>query len=442
VDQAEKLFTKFQDKGFRDRCVSWTREIIDMARVAYSGGAEKFEELKGDWENSVRLEFCLGHQKPVDLFSELFAGIPQPHIVTVEEIADVLANELAASGPAGDAEHVYNRFIDHVRSDLLAKRRSERFDLCELSELPGWDAIVREVLAVLGTDAEGLGTNAEGVLCGHLPDDELEGLKLWTGDATELRIVGIRPSSCRSTSSPGLPIARTVTLVVELTGQVSQGAIERLADELIPVLCSLVTSAALICQGCKPSYPSLPGMKPNDLRRHLPFVQGCAKVVFLEDTEDTTARRLCNAVRLLGQADQQSVMALKLALSVAAIEALLGEKGSELAGRLSTYVARLLEPKPAFRTKAQDFVRDLYDERSKALHGAALDSDEKVADARKLAAGCLYAVWFRDDFCHRFEDRSDKPAALLKELESSQYTEGLLDGVPDVAAVRRLWGAA
>ena len=43
MDQAAKLVAKFQDKGFRDRCVSRTREIIDMARVAYSGGAEKFE---------------------------------------------------------------------------------------------------------------------------------------------------------------------------------------------------------------------------------------------------------------------------------------------------------------------------------------------------------------------------------------------------------------
>ena len=266
--------------------------------------------------------------------------------------------------------------------------------------------------------------------CGYLPDEELEGLRLWTGDTTELRIVGVGPSSCHSTSSPGLPIARTVTLVVELTGQVSQGAIERLADELIPVLRSLVSVCALICQGCKPSYPRLPGMKPNDLRRHLPFVPRLCEGSFSEDKKDTTARRLCNAgVISLGGSRPTIRHGDQIgAFLVAAIEALLGEKGSEIAGRLSTHVVRLLEPKPGFRTEATSSgISMSIDQRH--CH-AALASDEKVAeDAANWRSRLVpHAVWFRDDFCHRLEDRPTSQPTFLENLSRANIRKACLAG--------------
>lgn len=151
-------------------------------------------------------------------------------------------------------------------------------------------------------------------------------------------------------------------------------------------------------------------------------------------------RRLSIAVRLLADADQQASDAIRLALCVAALEALLGEKGGELAHTLADRIAVLLEPELSNRVNAFDFVKRLYRLRSEVLHGSRIEGDKQEANrARRLAAGVLYGVWFQCDFQRRMEQASYTPEELYKALHTHKWGSGLPDSVLDLPRIRSLW---
>jgi hypothetical protein len=90
--------------------------------------------------------------------------------------------------------------------------------------------------------------------------------------------------------------------------------------------------------------------------------------------KDSIARRLTTAVRLLRQADMQAANGVGLALSVAAVEAMLCRKGTDLANLFAENAATLLEPEPRFRADAVRWCKNLYGLRSDVFHGNALDA--------------------------------------------------------------------
>jgi hypothetical protein len=157
--------------------------------------------------------------------------------------------------------------------------------------------------------------------------------------------------------------------------------------------------------------------------------------------KDSIDRRIRNALHLLVQADQQRHTAIGLALSVAAIEALVCRKAADVANMFAENTAVILEPDPIYRDAAVDFAKDLYDSRSRVMHGDWLEHEAtKRRNARVLAAAVLLAILERRDFQHRMGVESETPDALLNELKRGKWIPGQLTGVSE-SRVRQLWGA-
>ena len=154
--------------------------------------------------------------------------------------------------------------------------------------------------------------------------------------------------------------------------------------------------------------------------------------------KDSIKRRIRNAVCLLIESDNQSNNAVGLALSITAIEALLGEKVDGISKTLAERVGALLEPDRNQRNNTTEFVKDLYGARSDALHGRSVEKETEARTyARHLAAAVLSAIISRRDFLHRAGYDPETPQKLLQDLDKS-FASGEATGVEEYN-VRELW---
>jgi hypothetical protein len=155
--------------------------------------------------------------------------------------------------------------------------------------------------------------------------------------------------------------------------------------------------------------------------------------------KDSIQRRIHNAVCLLIESDNQPNNAVGLALSMTAVEALLGEKGEGIAAKLADNVAALLEPDLTQRHNATKFVTDLYNNvRSPALHGELVETESGArVNTRHLAAAVLSGM-----ISLRIQSRSglepETPQELLQELRKSRFSQGQPLGVEEYN-IRGLW---
>ncbi|RIK57232.1 MAG: hypothetical protein DCC63_14725 [Nitrospira sp.] len=157
--------------------------------------------------------------------------------------------------------------------------------------------------------------------------------------------------------------------------------------------------------------------------------------------KDSMEKRVRNAAQLIAESDAQKNPAISLALSIAAVEAMLGSKGEPISHRLKEYVAALLEPDLSQRIHAEKFVADLYDRRSRTLHGETVDGEhESVRNARLLASAVLKAFVEAVGFGRRMEHPIGSPQELISTLQQSKYQAGQPTGIQE-SAVRGLWVA-
>lgn len=156
--------------------------------------------------------------------------------------------------------------------------------------------------------------------------------------------------------------------------------------------------------------------------------------------KDTFEKRIRNAVVLLAESDTQSNSAIRLALCVTALEALLGKRGSDISRTLQENIATLLEPDPDQKLDAERFVKKLYDHRSQVLHGESVDNrnDKTVFEGRLLAAAALRAFVERIQYARRSGEGVETPEQLLSDLKSRKYKPGHPTGVLE-SPVRVLW---
>jgi len=165
-------------------------------------------------------------------------------------------------------------------------------------------------------------------------------------------------------------------LVAVIEGEISTLACSRLKAEMIRILPSAIRSADLLQTTAFGEYkvvePTIPVIYEREIKG-LPWIEGKlienGKILitqyldayYIEPTKkDSIERRIRNAVDLLVESDNQPNDAIAIALSMTAIEALLGEKGEGIATKLADNVAVLLEPDTSQRNNATEFVKDLY----------------------------------------------------------------------------------
>ncbi len=149
-----------------------------------------------------------------------------------------------------------------------------------------------------------------------------------------------------------------------------------------------------------------------------------------------------NALLLAIEAWKLDHSGIALATVVSAIEALLAKKGQDISKTLAENVATLLEPDSISRPNAVKFFRDIYDARSRVMHGDDISTkDDLLYQAKLLLAGVMKALIQRATFMRRMGHSMENPDALLKELGDKKFGPGQPAGV-SVSEIRHLWGGS
>jgi hypothetical protein len=381
----------------------------------------------------------------------LFDKMLRPRRVTPPEISDTfwgMAAPLQHRSPDYDSAYaagVYAAFLNFVSNCLLSGKDSPPFIVGRIppsngnsyTDHPNWISCTP----------------------GEIPDDPsqwvdesdfdaerlLEEESVWHTDGVCIRLVG---------NSPCTDMARWndefAYLNMAVRGSMSHQAMEDLTTELVRTMPSIIRSVVAtrqmpmlsISTVLVPCQRRLPVVTTALLGKNIHFVRRCLDAFFSRPTKkDSLDRRIHNAVSLLVESDTQLNDAVGLALSIAAVEALLGEKGREIDERLSGSLAVLLEPDPGMRAQARKFFKRLYGFRSDALHGQQLDSESHCRDdARCVAAAVLQSVVSREDFLRRSGFQPEQPNELLRSLEDLHWSTGQPMGV-SVLPITGLWRA-
>lgn len=223
-------------------------------------------------------------------------------------------------------------------------------------------------------------------------------------------------------------------LIAQFTGEATKDAMADIAERLGPVLRSTAIGLGHYYGFGTWAVPA------QALCVDGPLLSACLDAALSPPSKgDSIDRRIRNCVLLLAEADGLKHDGIALAITMAAVEALLGKKGTELATTLGDYVAAALEPDPPHRSAASEFVKRLYDQRSRILHGEKAEGDPSARmNARILSAGLLKAMIERRDFLRKSGYSTESPDGLLRELKTGKFIEGQLTGTSQSLS-RRLW---
>lgn len=380
----------------------------------------------------------------------------RPHIITAEELTDALFSLLPRDRHDWmdeDAfESVYPAFLNRVRS-LLTHRVSRPFAIAQLPVRPGSDRSE----AVAGAFVAGMHAASPSGKDEPVVEEALQAIqalshesrfKIWSGNGISVGLCGTgRPDIDLEFATKNVS-GDPPLLYATLWGWISPDAMTLLAEELRVVLRSLVSSSFVAAEaeqfeGWSPLRPTgLPVVGVELVTREASFVRMCLDSYFAKPTskKDLLDRRIRNAVTMLVEADGQANHAVGIALAVTAIEALLGSGKTEIAAALCDGVATLLEPDLKQRSAANEFMKKVYDDRSRVLHGERIAAPEqRRKDIRLLAGGVLYAVVNRVDCLRRSGYDPQTPEELRKEIKDLKYSPGQPMGVPELPRVWSLW---
>jgi hypothetical protein len=454
---ADLILNLLSDTKLRTLVVKTLADICSFARTMHDNPPEDMKELKSEdlWKEAWWRAQTSRSMGVAEAFAEnLFARMPQPFRITPQEIlgtfwavAEPLQYCLTDDTPKY-TEGVYTVFLNVVANQMLsdgsfpvmvARVYNPYFGL--FAECPeGVVHLPRE-----RPDDEFLWLESEedrSAACNLETETLWYAADVWIGDDEE----GVWTDPC--TDVGGWHIALQF-LNMRVHGTMSEQARSDLTGDLARILPSIIRSVAAVQEtptaaseaafviACK---HRLPVITEALVGKNLRFLRRCLDAYFSRPSKkDSLDRRIQNAVSLLAEADTQTNDAIGLALSVAAIEALLGERGESLTEKLSGDLAVLLEPNLETRTKAKEFFKDMYDRRSAALHGRELDNmREHRHSGRRVAAAVLYSVISRQDFLQRGGFEPDTPQELLRDLRNCHWSAGQPMGIPELP-IARLW---
>ncbi len=443
---SDEIIKLLKNKKLQAEVVQTIKEVYNYAGTLYDNPQEDMEDVKGEdlWEEAWWRAETYGKVGRIKQAFEkyVFAKMQKPYRISPKEIIDQFYN-MATPGEIGcpelehiDFDNLYSIFINYIKLHIMSHRFSVPFSICILSE----QLCAREDLIKADKFRSPNLQNEDLDLCDQDPD---EVRLLWSKNGVNLRLLG---KSYYKTMQG----SKLYYINAEVSGYMSNISCEQLRKELNYVLESVVRSISLL-ETPKLIYPALyvdgfPAIQwTESIENHIVFVQKCLDAYYFEPMKkkgketDSIDRRIRNAVHLLAESDTQSSNAIGLALSVAAIEALLSEKGAEIAEKLSVNVATLLEPDLSKRNNAADFIKEIYNLRSRALHGNLIKQEDQIRlKARHLAAGVLSGIISRRDFLARSGYSPETPTDFLKDLRSTRYAPGQPMGI-DESNVSKLW---
>lgn len=466
----DQFVDRLRDPEIINWMKEWSTQVVGHAwGIYYNERPEEgdYSDLEGDWLHSLDWSLqlhdapprdwrpsqhgCGGHYflKKADEVLKQMSGFP---VFTLDDLYFAIVRYLEAATVIN--EDTYDHFLDYIQHHVIMYREAD-MPICGIDGLPSEYDKFRESTnfgAALGYRA------AIAKMLGEEPslddvvedsDDELmpnEGvfnhIIEMDRDSSDfaLRLERLElPQSIRSfhameTNNPsgvlyGRFIARCSADVME--------SMDRRLRRLIP---AIMRTAECAMKGRVVEGGGHPSFNIESIHSARDFLKHCLQHSFtVAKGKDSFHRRIANATALLAESDQQENEAVGTALSVAAIESMVGNKGSEPANAVPDRVATLLEPEPSQRGKAAGLAGKIYDIRSRALHGENIKAEKTYrAQARVLASAVVYAVWHRLTLLRRAGGDPENPADLIKELKDRKW-DSHPDALPDLPAVRTLW---
>ena len=418
VDEIIKLL---EGSKTREALAEWWEDIVCCAHAVLNDEDREYGDKTG--AEAIDLAFNQNRSPLWEFHLPVLQESGLPHIITAEELADAFFSLLPRNESDWmdeDAiENVYPPFLNRVRS-LLTHRISRPFAIAQLPVLP-------------------------------TSDSEDNYFEIWSGNGISVGTCGTGRPDIDPEFAPKNVSGYPNLLYAIVKGRISPSAMEVLAQELTGAIRSLVRSSfgaaeADPDEGWSPVAPTgLPIAGVELVKREASVVRMCLQSYFAKpkSKKDSLGRRIRNAVTLLAEADGQQNDAVGIALAVTAIEALLGQRSEGISAALCDRVPALLEPDLKQRSQANDFMKRVYDDRSRVLHGENLDAaEERRREIRLLAGGVLYAVVNYVVFLRRggFDPRT--PDEFLNELREGKYSPGQPPGVPELPRVWNLWRKA
>ena len=425
---ADEIIELLKNKKLRAEVVKTIKDVYSHAGTLHDNPAEDMKEAVEElgttlWEEAWWRAETFGKVGQIErAFKKyVFDKMQKPYRISPKEIIDNFYN-LAFPGQIGcpelenvDPDNLYTIFISNLNCHVLSASDSKPFLVCMI---PNVEYYRRQLV--------GIESSIEII-------KQDEDLLLWRNNGISVYLWG------RTSYREHISLSATIT------GRMSVLACQQLRTEISRILATVIQSISVLwpqdmLQRQYRSIKNLPFINEKLLQSKKVLIQKSLDAYFREPTKkDSFGQRIRNAVHLLIESDAQSNDAVGLALSVAAIDALLGEKGRDMVEKLSTNVAVLLEPDLEKRGNAKNFVRDIYDHRSRALHGEKIEteSDSRIK-ARHLAAGVLAGIVSRRDFLSRSGFDTERPQELLLGLRESQFAPGQPIGVEE-SNVGELW---
>jgi hypothetical protein len=459
----DEIIEQLEDAHLREEVITTVRSVWSNAGTLYDNPDEDMEEyvergLGTLWEEAWWRGEILGKAEKVEdaFYKHVIGKMQKPNRLTLQELVEAFWDLTTAHErnytkfeefAPEDCHTLYAVFVAFVENHILSYRRSNPFQICLVAESVT-DYMRGAIAGVVAAKCQ-----AEGLEVPDLSGEKTqEENTIWERNGMSVQLV--RGGYAEPGPRPG--DKRLYELLGHINGNMSPLACTKLEVEIPPILHAAVRSMDwLKSQGFSPAYKVVDPDMPIVFEREIDslpwiaaeltedarlFMKQYLDAYYTEPSKkDSLVRRIQNAVRLLIESDNQPNNAVGLALSITAIEALLGEKGRDLTKALSENIAVLLEPDLAKRGKACDFVKKLYDIRSRVLHGERIETEGGArSDARHLSAAVLNGVISRRDFLHRAGYDPENPQELLKTLQDGLFEPGQPLGVED-SNVRTLW---
>ena len=477
MPQADEIIQILKGDRTRNRLLNTLEEALREAGAWHTRDPDNYPDWPPEeetWQDAWDFWFCneKGWRDIAEIMNEVFSELEVPHVITSDEIAN-LCFQLYGIEDGGllgrdTLDALYWGFLATLENEVLWWRRTALFPIARTpkdSHHPAREAGFWEGVAIgiqvmqqeSGQQGDGgtKRTESSRAEAGEpRPLWERNGIRVvpvgWgvasdghDGHIWYAQIRGrISPEALRNMEQEMRHLVPCAIRSIAILHELGSAEPEPL-DALTEIPFKREEEDARGCAWATPRSALLPTVSTSLLLARRDFIRTCLDAYYTRagGKKDTFDRRIRNAVILLAESDQQRNEAVDLALSVAAMEALLGQRGPELALRLATNVATLLEPDLNVRGQAREFVQNLYDLRSRALHGDQVQGEAQVrSNARALAAAVLVAVVSRRDFLSRGGFDAESPADLLRELEQGHFREGRTVGVDDAAySVRRFW---
>jgi hypothetical protein len=463
----DQIIELLENTELRQKVIAVIKEVWSYAGTLYDNPDEDMEEyiekVKGAslWE-----EAWGGAERDIDKIQDAFDDyvirkIAKPYRLTLEELVQAFL-DLAKPDErhytdfeqftSDDCNNLYAIFVNYIKNHILSYRHSDPFPICLVAEDGVGKEWLRGAMSGYALAMTHVGRK-DFPPSGASDTEDVEKEKpLWHKNGVSVSL--LRGADLIEERPGGKKLYHILALI---EGNTSVLACRDLQSEMARILPTAIRSADLLqttgfrgeYKVVEPTIPrvfereikGLPWGEESLLENARPLISQYVDAYYSDfpGKKDSIDRRIRNAVSLLIESDNQPNNAVGLALSITGIEALLGEKGEGIAIMLAERVGALLEPDDIQRNNATEFVKKLYNTRSRALHGELVETESTVRfNARHLAAAALDAMIFLKLAAPSYYDVPDTPEQLLKFLYDSRRTHGQPLGIKEYN-VRELW---